>query len=151
MLKKLLLLLFVSLWITTEINAQYTQPKDTSKTYGPFELLTSYYETNFRPFKKRNWYTGTAFSLEDKSMENTSRLFDKVLTGDKLDYDLTFKGGYFLKDYVMVGLDINYSQYKFTGTVFREPDTLQSNSIKRRTKIYPNITTYFPLTRNERL
>jgi hypothetical protein len=42
------------------------------KEYTPYELLSSYYENDFKPFKKKNWYTGLAFSLSDRKSTNTS-------------------------------------------------------------------------------
>jgi len=44
-----------------------------------------------------------------------------------------------------------YEYDKFVGQVFRDPDTLQSNSIARSFNFTPNIRPSIPLTHNERL
>lgn len=117
----------------------------------PYELMSKYYEEDFNPFAKGNWYVGFAFSLQDQKLQNQQRLFDKVLEGQDLNYDLTFKGGYLLKDYFMVGGNFIYSRDKFTGTTVQESDTIQKENIKSIGTIAPTIKTYFPLTKNKRL
>lgn len=121
------------------------------RDYTPYELLTSYYENDFKPFKKKNWYTGLAFSLDDRNASNTKGLLQNIIDGNELNYKIEVKGGYFTGDYGMVGLGIEYYQNKFAGQVFRDPDTLQSNSITRGYGITPFIRSAIPLTANERL
>lgn len=118
----------------------------------PYALLSSYYnDGDFKPFKKRTWYVGFSFSLEDKQSVNTQQITRKVLDGDNLDYDLLFKGGYYTQDYNMIGLNFNYYQSSFNGTVFQDPDTVQSSSLTRGYVFTPNLRTSIPLTANERL
>ncbi len=117
----------------------------------PYDLLTKYYEEDFQPFAKGNWYVGFAFSLTNQILQNKVRLFDKVLDGEDLSYDLTFKGGYFLRDYFLVGGSFIYSRDKFVGTTVQEGDTIQQNNIKSIGTIAPAIKTYVPLTKNNRL
>ncbi len=119
--------------------------------YTPFELLSSYYENDFRPFKKSNFYLGLAFSLEDKKLFNTDYLIEQVLNGGKKNFDILLKGGYYIGSYAMVGINLKYFENKFEGDIYRSPDTLQSNSISRGFYITPNIRTSVPLTANERL
>jgi hypothetical protein len=126
------------------------QEADT-KAKDPYDLMSEYYEENFNPFSKGSWYVGFAFSLEDRKLENQARLFDKVLFGEDLDYDLTFKTGYFLNDYTMVGGNLIYNREKFAGTVVQESDTINRQRIKSIGTIAPTIKTYFPLTKNNRL
>ena len=80
------------------------------KAKDPYDLMSKYYEENFNPFSKGSWYVGFAFSLEDRKLENQARLFDKVLLGEDLKYDLTFKAGHFLSDYTMVGGNLIYNR-----------------------------------------
>jgi hypothetical protein len=117
----------------------------------PYELMSKYYHEDFKPFNKGNWYLGFAFSLKDQKLENQTRLFDKVLYGSDLSYDLTFKGGYFLSNYIMIGGNIIYSRDTFTGTTVQDSDTLQRNNIKSIGTLAPTFKTYFPLTKNQRL
>lgn len=126
------------------------QEQDTIK-YTPYDLLSSYYESHFQPFQKKNWYVGMAFSLNDNFSQNTPGLIQTVVDGNQLDYKLVFKGGYFYHDYAMAGLNFNYYQRKFTGTVFQDPDTIQKNNITRGYGFTPYIRSAIPLTRNERL
>ncbi len=124
---------------------------DMDSTYTPYELMSSYYENSFSPFQKKNIYIGLSFSIADKHIENTDYLIQQVIDGDRLDYDIVLKGGYYLGDYALIGINLNYYQNRFDGTIFRDPDTLQSKSISRGYAITPNIRSSVPLTPNERL
>lgn len=148
--RKTLTLLLVSLMMThTFLNAQVQDSLAVNNT--PYDLLSSYYNSGFKPFKKSNWYVGLAFSLDSKKSTNSQGLVQTIVDGDNLDYSLLFKGGYYFADYGMVGVDFNYYQSKFTGLLFQDPDTVQSNSISRGYAITPNIRASIPLTPNERL
>ena len=141
----ILLLLFLPLCISAQEKSKKKEDKD------PYELMSKYYQEGFNPFSKGNWYLGFAFSLQDQKLENQARLFDKVLDGRDLNYDLTFKGGYFLSNYIMVGGNFIYTRDKFTGTTVQDGDTIQRNTIKSIGTIAPTFKTYFPLTKNQRL
>jgi len=122
---------------------------DTKST--PYDLLSSYYSNNFHPFKKGNFFTGLAFSVADKKMTNTDYLIQKVVDGERLNFDVLIKGGYYTGDYCMVLLNVQYFQDKFDGIVFRDPDTLQYNLITRGFAVTPSFRSSVPLTPNERL
>ncbi|WP_310993687.1 hypothetical protein [Aequorivita marina] len=134
-------------------NSQVTLDKDEEeeKKYTPYELLSSYYNTDFNPYEKGTYYFGFAMSLEDRQSENTENIFQKTIDGDKVNFDLLIKGGYYLNDYTMIGLNFNIYENKFEGVLFRDPDTLQSKTITRGFSITPNYRTSIPLTSNERL
>lgn len=119
--------------------------------YSPYELLSSYYNTDFKPFKKGAVYIGLSLSLEDRLQENTQGLFQNVIEGDRINFDILLKGGYYLSDYSMIGLNLNIFENKFEGTVFRDPDIIDSKSITRGVSFTPNFRTSIPLTSNERL
>jgi len=127
------------------------QKNEERQQYTPYELLSSYYSNYFRPFKKSNIYLGLAFSVEDKYMQNTSYLIKQVIEGNRTNFNVKLKGGYYIGDYTMAGVNVSYFQNKFTGDVFSSPDTVQSNAITRGFTITPNIRPSFPLTANERL
>ncbi|WP_456459115.1 hypothetical protein [Reichenbachiella sp.] len=136
----------------TDVVAQIAQDTTQIKeSFTPYELLSSYYNQSFKPFKKKNVYIGFAFSLEDKKLENVDYLIRKVIDGERLAYDLEVKGGYYTGDYGMIGLNIKYFQNEFEGKVFKDPDTLQSQSLTRGFEVTPNFRSSVPLTENERL
>ena len=143
---------FISILVGTLLYGSVAHAQaDTSKvSYTPYELLSSYYKDDFKPFKKGNSYVGLSFSVQDKNLINTERILGKVLNGDNQNYNLLFKGGYYLWNYAMVGLNFNYSQSKFTGRVFVDPDTTQVNSISRGYSFTPNFRSSIPLTASER-
>ncbi|MCV9386278.1 hypothetical protein [Reichenbachiella ulvae] len=148
--KAILLSLFLFLSLIS--NAQNKMELDSLEDgFTPYELLSSYYDESFKPFKKGKIYLGFAFSLENKKLENTNYLVQQVIDGDRSEFDLSLKGGYYTGDYGMVGLNVSYHHMQFEGTIFRSPDTLQSQSISRGFEITPNFRSSVPLTPNERL
>ncbi|SNR72442.1 hypothetical protein SAMN06265371_11028 [Lutibacter agarilyticus] len=147
--KVILLLSFLVLTTNTILAQKLTEEKDS--TYTAYELLSSYYNNHFKPFKKNNIYIGFAFALEDKKLQNVDYLIKEVIDGEKIDYNIHLKGGYYTGDYGMVGINFNYYQDKFIGETFSDPDTIQSNSFTRGFGITPNFRSSIPLTANERL
>ena len=141
----------VFLILFTEVAWSQTNERQTDSTFTPYELLTSYYNNNFKPFKKKSIYIGLGLSLEDRQLENTDILVETILNGDRTQFDIDFKGGYFIGDYAMVGMYINYFQNKFTGRVIKDGDSIQSNAITRGFAITPTFRSIVPLTANERL
>jgi hypothetical protein len=127
------------------------QDENTDENTKAYDLMSKYYNEDFNPFKKKNIYIGLAFSLEDLQQENTKGLIQDVVDGQSLKYNLLLKGGYYINNYTLIGLNFTYGQSKFTGQVFRDPDTLQSNSLIRSFDFTPNIRPSIPLTRNDRL
>ena len=93
----------------------HAQIDTTSKT-SPYDLISNYYQDEFKPFEKKSVYLGLAFALEDKSLDNTQRLLDKVVDGSSLEYNIEVKGGYFIGDYVMAGLTFEYRYENYFGT-----------------------------------
>lgn len=147
--KVILLLSFLLLTSNTILAQKLTEEKDS--TYTAYDLMSNYYHNHFKPFKKRNIYVGFAFSLKDQKLQNVDYLIKKVIDGEKTDFDIHLKGGYYTGDYGMVGVNINYYQNKFIGETFSDPDTIQSNSITKGFSITPNFRSSIPLTSTERL
>jgi hypothetical protein len=146
---KFLILVICGVIISQSVHSQESVAK--VKKNNPYDLMSSYYENNFSPFKKKNIYIGLSFSIEDKKLENTDYLIQKVINGERLDYNIVAKGGYYIGDYTMIGVNLNYYQNHFEGTIFQDPDSLQSKSMTRGYAITPNIRSSVPLTANERL
>ena len=144
-----ILIVFLLALVSLELVAQ--EKSESNEKMDPYELMSKHYEENFHPFSKGNWYVGFAFSLKDQKLQNQARLFDKVLDGQDLRYDLTLKTGYFLNDYLMVGGNLIYNRDKFTGTIVQESDTIKRENIKSIGTIAPTLKTYIPLTKNNRL
>ena len=139
-------------FLTLVAQAQVDENQDQDeKKYSPYELLSSYYNTDFKPFKKGTIYFGMSMSLEDRSMENTENIFQKVIEGDRVNFNILIKSGYYINDYSMVGLNVNIFENRFEGTLFKDPDTVESNTITRGYSFTPNYRTTIPLTQNERL
>jgi len=151
MIRKSKIVLLVLSLILTNIDIKAQEPDSITVSSTPYDLLSSYYESEFKPFSKGNWYVGLAFSLDDKSSTNKQGLLQTIVDGNSLDYNLLLKTGYYFNDYGMVGLDFNYYQSKFTGDLLQDQDTIQSNSMSRGYAVTPNIRASIPLTPNERL
>ncbi len=147
--KNLLNVLFLSFFMPLFVLAQ--EKSESKEKKDPYELMSKYYGEEFNPFDKGNWYLGFAFSLQDQKLTNQARIFEKVLDGNSLNYNLTFKGGYYLVDYFAVGGNFIYSRDKFTGTVVQDSDTIQRNNIRSVGTVIASIRSSFPLTKNKRL
>jgi hypothetical protein len=147
--KYLLVVFTLILMLPLKGLAQENQDEDSGRS--PYELMSSYYSEQFKPFKKGNVYTGLAFSLSDRSLSNVDQLVQNVVDGQDNSFEIVLKGGYYTGDYAMVGINFEYTQEKFEGTLFRDPDTVQSNSISRAYTITPNVRSSVPLTKSERL
>lgn len=144
--------LFSGLLFFLSCFSAYSQDiQNDEKIKDPYELMSKYYQDDFHPFAKGNTYVGFAFSLKDQKLVNQARIFDKVLDGQDFSYDLTFRGGYLLRDYFMVGGNFVYNRSKFTGTIVQDSDTIQRERISSVGTIAPTIKTYFPLTKSQRL
>jgi hypothetical protein len=146
--KPLLTIWLLSILFSSNLKAQHQ--KD-SVEYTPYELMSSFYNEDFKPFKKKNGYIGLAFNLEDRIQTNTTNILQTVISGERLNYEIDLKGGYYTGDYGMAGLNISYYQRKFDGKVYQDPDTIQSNTISRGYSFTPNFRSSVPLTKNERL
>ncbi len=121
------------------------------KKYTPYELLSSYYGKQFQPFKKSNIYLGISFSVENKDIQNVDYLVKQVVDGKKNNFNIKLKGGYYIGDYTMLGLNVDYTQKQFSGKVLQNSDTVTSNVISRGFSVTPTLRPSFPLLANNRL
>ena len=141
----------LTIFFTVSFQAQQLDSLSQKKKYTPYELLSSYYNSEFKPFKKGTKYAGMSMSLEDRSMENTENIFEKIIDGNRINFNVLLKSGYYFNDYSMLGLNIAVSENKFEGLLFKDSDTINSKSITRGYSITPNYRNTIPLTANERL
>ncbi|WP_346861455.1 hypothetical protein [uncultured Draconibacterium sp.] len=151
MTKKFQAVLYILIFIIPlGLKAQITDTTD-QQHYSPYDLMSNYYSKDFLPFAKTNIYLGLDFSVSDKQMTNADYLFQKVLNGQRLGFDISLKGGYYTGNYGMAGINFHYTQNEFNGLVFRDPDTIQSNSMTRGYALTPFFRSSVPLTPSERL
>ena len=144
-------LLLISILMSSYLFS-YAQGEDTTKSYTSEELIPSYYDKDFRPFSKGNWFSKMSFSLSDKELTNTARLFDRVVEGQNFSWDLKLSGGRFVGNYFLVGAGIGYNESQFTGTLINiDSDTVDAQSISRNIAFTPNIRVSIPMTKNQRL
>lgn len=127
------------------------QESDNETKASPYDLLSSYYSDDFKPFQNKTWYLGAAFSLGTNKKTNTTGLLQNVVEGESHNYNISLKGGYYSGDYTMIGLNLKYFENGFTGTVVKESDTIQSSSITKGWAVLPNLRASIPLTPTERL
>ncbi len=149
--KNFLKIIVVCLLLSPQLFWSQQTITEKDSTHTPYELLSSYYNNNFHPFKKKNIYVGLALSLQDRQIQNTDVLIEKILEGDRKKFDTRLRGGYFIGNYAMIGVDLNYFQEKFTGIILKDSDSIQSRSLTRGFAVTPNFRSIVPLTANERL
>lgn len=145
---------FSVLLISVSIGLSYGQNQDkgADKAYSAEDLISSYYNDDFRPFSKGSWQTRLSFSLSDKDLQNATRLFDVVEAGSDLSYNISLAAGRYMSDYFMVGAGLGYSESKFSGSLVNlDSDTIYSNSISRNYSVSPHVRITMPLTSNQRL
>jgi len=119
--KFLLYFLFLLFSLPSFVFAQ--KKSEPKEKKDPYQLMSEYYGDQFNPFDN----------------------------GNSLNYNLAFRGGYFLADYLSVGGSFVYSRDKFTGLVIQDSDTLQRNNIRSAGTAIAFLRTSFPLTKNKRL
>jgi hypothetical protein len=136
--------------------AQETEPP--KENYTPYELMSSYYDKDFNPFKKRNVFIGFSFSLEDKRLTNSDVLFKHVIDGSRLKNNIELKGGYYTGNYGMTGLTFDYFTDKLEGQILASEgvlipvtDTVQSVSKLNGYAVSPYFRSTIPVTSNDRL
>ncbi len=130
----------------------YGQDDGAATTYTSEDLISSYYDEDFQPFRRGVGFTKLSFALSDKSLTNAPRLFDSVIDGQDFSWNLQLSGGYFLGNYFMVGGSFGYDESKFTGSVLNlDNDTIFTQSLSRSFNIAPYLRIAIPLTRNQRL
>lgn len=117
------------------------------------DLIGSFYNEDFQPFKKGNGYVGLAFSVFDEKSDNTKDIFDqdRTISSKTLNYSVKFKGGYFFSKNHMVGLGYSIERDKTTTEGTYLFDTVGLESKDRIHAFIPSIRSYFPLTKNKRL
>ncbi len=119
--------------------------------YSAYDLLSGYYNEGFKPFQKKNFYVGLAFTVQNSELNNTQRLFNRIQDGSESNFSIKLGGGYFLWDHVMAEFGIQYNRDKFEGSLFNQDgDSLYRNEVTNMAIYSPGIRTYFPLSRNER-
>ena len=135
----LTLLLFFTLYLTF---AQETE-----------DMVFDYYDEEFQPFDKGNWFTSLSFNLRDENSSSGSNFigFDNIFDGKEFEYEIRLKGGYFIGKNHMIGLGISRGKEteEIRGSFVL--DTIQFKQETFKTGISPYYRTYYSLSKNNRL
>lgn len=143
-------IIFISLiLLSTVLYAQETEDGDVDKE----DFIGSYYNEQFKPFKKGNGYVGLAFSVFDEKSNNSKDIlnFDRQINSKIIVYSVKFKGGYFFSKNHMAGLVYSIEREKSTVEATFLSDTAIIESLDRIHAFTPFLRSYFPLTKNKRL
>ena len=126
--------------------------QDTTKKYSAQDLISDYYDEDFRPFSRDVWLTKLSFSLSDKQLNNVARLFDRVVEGSEFSFNLGLSAGKYYSKYFLVGIGLGFNESKFVGTIIdSNSDTINAQSISRTTTIIPFTRISIPLSKSQRL
>lgn len=115
------------------------------------ELMSSYYNDNFSPFKKGNWYVTLNLSLASETLQNAEKSFVSVINGKSNDYNIGTGTGYYFSGNFAAGLGFVFGESIFDGTILKLGDTVQNNSITTNYKLTPLLRSSIPLVPNKRL
>ena len=80
-------------------------------------LIFSYYNDNFNPFKKGNWLVTLQMSLQNENYTNVKQLLQTVVDGKSNDMAILVGTGYYFSDFFGVFGELGYSVTYITGGV----------------------------------
>lgn len=145
---KNILLFFTFMLVCTALFAQ--EDNDKSKD-DPKSLMSTYYNDNFSPFQKGNYFVTFTVSLNSDDYNNASYQFQNVIQGESGDYSLKLTGGYYFSDNFAGSLGFQYGNTNFDGTVLKLRDTINKKSLTKSYTINPSLRSSIPLVKNQRL
>lgn len=133
--------------------------QDTVSTDKPTDarsLMLTYYDEDFHPFKKRNWYVSFETALDKQDLTNERHILENVIDGHGSNYNIGLSTGYYFSDNYAAGIGFNFSESQFNGdvlgtTVLSRNDTINKNSISNQYSILPHLRSSIPLSANQRL
>lgn len=109
-----------------------------------------YYNNNFNPFEKNDWFLLVSLGFEDTKSENNDILSVDIISNHKTDFNINLSGGYFLKEFLALGLNLSYQFDKSDLNYQNSNDTI---SVKRAGSMIifsPFIRNYIPISKNKR-
>lgn len=125
--------------------------QDSSFEESPRSLFSSYYNENFTPFKKGNYYVTLNMSLSSETLQNTTKSFVTIIDGKDSYYNIGVGTGYYFSDNFAGGIGFVFGESIFDGTLLRNNDTVQNNSVTTDFKLTPLLRSSIPLVPNQRL
>jgi len=113
--------------------------------------MSSYYNENFEPFAKKNWYATLNMSLKGEDLTNEPHFSKDVLDGKSTIYKIVVGTGYYFSDNFAAGLGFSFGENRFTGDVIDRNDTIYSNSLTYDYSLSPLLRSSIPVVPNKRL
>ncbi|WP_281615383.1 outer membrane beta-barrel protein [Flammeovirga sp. SubArs3] len=99
---------------------------------------------------KGQWYTSLTLQLSSSNAENEDQFIRQIHTQDNGEFEIGIQGGYFIKDFFMVGVEYSYNS-KNKNEVYTANDVrTQLKSISHGHYIAPFIRNYIPLSASRR-
>jgi len=130
--------------------------QDNTESNDLRSLMLTYYDEDFKPFKKRNWYTSFEMALKKEDLINEPQILENVIDGHSSNYEIGLSTGYYFNDNYAAGIGFHFAQSKFNGdvigsTLLSRNDTINKNSQTDHYSISPRLRSSIPLTANKRL
>jgi len=114
-------------------------------------LIFSYYNDNFNPFKKGNWLVTLQMSLQNENYTNVKQLLQTVVDGKSNDMAILVGTGYYFSDFFAATLGFSYEESRFEGIINQGLQEINQNSLTTLYGIEPNIRASIPVVPNQRL
>lgn len=143
--KKFNYIFLVSLFVYSGIYGQKEEQQDVK------QLMSTYYNDNFNPFQKSNWFFTLSLFLNNEKYENSEFRFEKILKGAKNNFEVDLKAGYFFSDYFAGSLAITYEGDDFNRKVPKLLSVIDKNSTTNTFGFSPALRSSIPIVPNQRL
>jgi hypothetical protein len=112
---------------------------------APIFAQSALFENGNSSLTKGNVLISTTFSINHDQGENQSRLIQNLDKTYSLDWDITLRSGYFIKDNFAVGGFFKYSSSKNQLSYTNDNGNVTDENLERAYSIAPFIRNYIPL------
>jgi hypothetical protein len=112
---------------------------------APNFAQSTLFENGNSSLTKGNVFISTTFSIQHNQGENQSRLIQNLDKTYTLDWDVTLRSGYFIKENFAVGGFLKYSNFLNKLSYTNDNGSVTDESLEREYSIAPFIRNYFPL------
>ncbi|WP_052444303.1 outer membrane beta-barrel protein [Flammeovirga sp. OC4] len=99
---------------------------------------------------KGQWYTSLTVQLSSSSAENEDQFIRQLHKQDNGEFEVGVQGGYFIKDFFMVGMEFSYSSQNKNEIYTSNSVRTQLKSISHGYFFAPFIRNYIPLSSSRR-
>ena len=113
--------------------------------------MSTYYNDNFNPFQKSNWFVAFSMSLNNEKFENSEYRFEKITEGNKEKYELDLRAGYYFNDYFAGSLGFIIGGDSFERRVPKLIGFTDRSSTTQTVGISPALRSSIPVLPNQRL